>query len=459
MRSLILLIFFLLSFSTIICAQTSSPRYRKKNFQLSLAPGISTNGLASAHYFNKFSFNLFGGISAGNSFLEIGGISNLNTNYANGIQLAGIANVVGSNAFTNLTLREERDLMKEGFSSDFQGIQLAGVVNVVRDNVSGIQIAGALNFNNGYGMGMQIGGLGNMVGDTYTGVQIGGLFNVAKKGMAGSQVSLLYNYTNGQMQGMQIALINKAARSKGKNSLPPVPQPALQIGLININKENAGHQVGLINISKVSNGHQIGLINIFKTAPSKHQEKGNTPIGLINQGSKGDHIRVYANELFINMVEITTGSCYNCSFTETEMPISDKYKTMNQNAIIVGYNWGTFDSEVKWAAGYGFEKVYYNKASVAKNKNNERYFVSSGLRLLHLNREKAFKPELNLLTKIHTEFGFRVRSSYLFAGISLNLYTYKNDEIELVRNKEIFQASQDDINFKGWLGYTVGIQL
>ena len=40
-------------------------REYEKGFQLSLFPGISTNGISSGSYYNSYSFNLFGGLSAG----------------------------------------------------------------------------------------------------------------------------------------------------------------------------------------------------------------------------------------------------------------------------------------------------------------------------------------------------------------------------------------------------------
>ena len=39
-------------------SQVKRLRYYEKTFQFSLVPGISTNGLDPAFYFNKFSFNL-----------------------------------------------------------------------------------------------------------------------------------------------------------------------------------------------------------------------------------------------------------------------------------------------------------------------------------------------------------------------------------------------------------------
>ena len=152
--------------------QTKKLRFRDKDLQFSLFPGIGTNGLYSGNYYNKFSLNVVGGISAGNTILEIGGLSNASIFNSSGIQIAGMVNVVGSNTFLNLTVREERDIIKEGFRSDFEGIQLAGLINLARDNMTGFQIAGGVNVAGRSGMGLQLAGISNSVGAYFIGFQI-----------------------------------------------------------------------------------------------------------------------------------------------------------------------------------------------------------------------------------------------------------------------------------------------
>src|SRR4051812_32537818 len=77
-------------------------RVYQKRFQFSLFPGVSTNGVGSAFYFNKYGLNLFGGLSAGSKVIEIGAITNSHFQSSTGIQLAGLANIGGTNAFINL---------------------------------------------------------------------------------------------------------------------------------------------------------------------------------------------------------------------------------------------------------------------------------------------------------------------------------------------------------------------
>ncbi len=284
-------------------------------FQFSLLPGISTNGIYSASYRNSFSLNLFGGISAGNRILEIGLISNVNIKNSTGIHFAGIANIIGTNAFVNLSQSEERELIiKEGFKSDSKGIQVAGLMNYVRDNASGIQFAGGFNLIGYDFKGTQIAGIGNVVGEQGQGLQISGLFNIAHESMGGFQITTFFNSTHGQMAGLQLALINKANVIKGRKSTPPTVARGFQFGLLNMSKAMDGVQIGLINIGGNTRGVQIGLINFFKKYGSKENVRMGTPIALLNIGSKGSVFRLYYNELFTTNAEYTTGNCLNCSY-------------------------------------------------------------------------------------------------------------------------------------------------
>ena len=263
-----------------------------RNFQFSLFPGISTNGIHSGSYFNKFSFNLFGGLSAGNQILEVGVITNVNIKSATGIQLAGLANIIGTNAFINLSETEERTLIiTDDFESNNKGIQIAGFMNYVRNHSTGIQLAGVFNVVGGDFKGVQVAGIGNSSGNNMNGysagLQLAGLYNISREAIGGFQVSSLFNYTDGQLSGVQVGLINKARIIKGKHTLPPTKAKGLQVGLVNFSKEMDGTQVGLINFGGVALGKQFGLINFFSKYPTKERTNKNTPVGLLNFGSKG----------------------------------------------------------------------------------------------------------------------------------------------------------------------------
>jgi len=454
-----ILLFILISHSTY--GQTKKLRFKDKDIQVSLFPGISSNGLYSGNYYNKFSMNIFGGVSAGNTILEIGGLSNLSLINSSGIQIAGMVNVVGSNTFLNLTVREERDLIKDGFRSDFEGIQLAGLINVARDNLSGFQISGGINMAGRAGIGLQLAGISNSVGKYFIGFQLAGIYNISIDAVDGGQVSLISNYTKGELNGLQIGAINKSKVMKGKNTIP-TGNRGFQFGIVNISSNMDGTQIGLINIGRQVRGVQVGLINIFKTAAPKKQGKSGTPIAILNFGNKGTHQRIYTNDLFLTNIEKTTGNCYNCSNTQSGMPFSGSNRIMNQNALIFSYNpFNTKKSKPKWAFGYGFQKVFYNKFSMGKNLWNEKRFYSLGVRFLHINRKEKIEPRLSLLSKVHVEYGKRLGKKspfYVFGGITFSMYLHKSlDNLE--NSFEILSKRSNKLTYQIWPGYTFGIHI
>ncbi len=403
--------------------------------------------------------NIFGGISAGNTILEIGGLSNMSLINSSGIQIAGMVNVVGSNTFLNLTVREERDLIKDGLRSDFDGIQLAGLINVARDNLTGFQVSGGINMAGRSGIGLQMGGISNSVGEYLIGIQLAGIYNIAIDAVSGLQISLISNYTQGELNGMQIGAINQSKVMAGKNTGTTTRNKGFQLGIANISRSMDGTQIGLINIGKQVRGVQIGLINFYKINPPKKHGKSGTPIAILNFSSKGSHKRIYSNELFLTNIERTTGNCFNCTNTQSEMPFSGSNKIMNQNALIFSYNpFNTKKSKPKWAFGYGFQKVFYNKFSMAKHKWNEKRFYSLGVRFLHINRKEKIEPRLSLLSKLHAEYGRRLGFFYVFGGISLSTYLHKSlDNLE--NSFEILSKRSNKLTYQIWPGYTFGIHM
>lgn len=445
-------------------AQLKKLRYVERNFQFSFFPGMSTNGLESAMYFNKFSFNLTSGISAGNHYFELGLLSNTHTRSSGGIQLAGLANIVGANSYANLTNYEEKEVIKAGDAPEFKGIQLSGLLNFVRSNATGFQLTGGFNANMGNANVIQLAGISNTTGMNFGGFQIAGLYNQAGRSATGFQVAALYNSALGTLDGLQLGAINRTLRMSGPNSLQNTTDVGIQLGLINFTRVNDGLQIGLINKTKSFRGLQIGLINFFVTSPyngTQGKGKYGIPIGLLNIGSKGGHIRAYLNEFFLTNVEFTSGNCYNCTKTESQMPLSGKFQVYYQNALIVGYDYqSTGNGEFAWSAGYGFERMMYNKNSMSPHDpKNKRYFISYGVRFLHLNKEKKYDSTLSLLTKAHSEIGFRFSSSkYIYSGISLNYFVTK-DGIPLHRPLELARGQSRRNSYQIWPSYTVGVQI
>src|SRR6187551_608541 len=453
-------IWILLLFSSYLASGQVSKKIREYDrlFQFSLLPGISTNGIYSASFRNSFSLNIFGGISAGNRILEIGLISNVNIKNSTGIHFAGIANIIGTNAFVNLSQSEERELIiKEGFKSDSKGVLISGFMNYVRDNASGIQFTGGFNLIGYDFKGTQVAGIGNIVGEQGQGLQLAGLFNIAHESMGGFQITTLFNYTHGQFAGLQLALINKNGSMDGRKSTPPTSARSLQLGLINISKAMDGLQLGLINLGGKPRGVQIGLINFFKKYGTKENVRMGTPIGLLNIGSRGSVFRLYYNELFTTNAEYTTGNCLNCSYVMgSEMPYDDRYKIYNQNALILGYD----PSHKTWGFGWGFERILYSKFVVMPHRLNEKKVMSYGLRFMHLNKEMELDKDFNLLSKIHFEYGTRWKGKrYFFVGASLNYFLLEQEAIVKnyhIKSVVIETGKMFDLNSFLWPGYSVG---
>ncbi len=431
----------------------------RRTAQLSLFPGISTNGIQSAFYHNKFSLNLFSGLSGGNQIFEVGLFTNSHLRSSTGIQIAGFANILGPNSFYNLTISEERKILNDDFEVNNKGIQFAGLLNYVLNNSRGIQVSGMLNVDGGDFNGFQFAGVGNAAGGTAQGVMLAGIFNVAMESVGGFQITSFFNYTGETLSGVQLGLINKATAIHGKKSTPPAADRGFQIGLLNFSKAMDGLQIGLINFSGGLRGKQIGLINFFDRNPSKEYTRMGTPIGLLNFGSKGSLFRFFVNEMFPVNVEVTTGNCLNCSWiVASEMPYHDSNKIFNQNMLLYGVD--PFNKT--WSFGYGFEKVLYNKWTTMPHPNNERRVITYGISFLHLNRTMSLDKDFNLVNKLHVEWGKTRFGMYFFVGASLNYFVYE-PEVVLgdfnIRSGVIEAGKLFSKNSAVWPGYSVGVQL
>ncbi|MFZ5970507.1 MAG: hypothetical protein ACOYXA_02850 [Bacteroidota bacterium] len=441
-------------------AQSGKQREYKKKLQFSVFPGISTNGIQSGFYINNFSFNLFGGLSGFNRFLEIGLITNSNIHGTTGIQLAGMANIIGTNAFLNMTQTDEWKMINDGYESNTQGIQTAGLLNYVRTHVTGIQVAGALNVVGRDFNGVQVAGLGNSSAGYAIGFQGAGFYNIAHQFMMGVQITTLFNYTDGQLSGTQLALVNKAKQTMGKNSTPFALARSLQLGLLNFSKAMHGTQVGLINFGGETRGNQFGLINFFNRNKTKENVDAGVPIGLLNIGSRGSVFRVTTNDLFLTNIEYTTGNCQNCSWTPAGpvgMPYEDNNKKFNQSALILGFD----HVQNTWGFGWGFMKILRNKHSMLPiDKLNERRMLSYGARFLHLNRNRELDRQFNLLSRLHVELGRKWKSRYVFAGLAFNYLLQRVDADPYTARSIVLNAGRVG-NKSGsvWPGYTLGIQM
>lgn len=392
-------------------------------FQLSLTPGISTNGMHTGGYSNYFSLNLTSGYSSANYLLEIGLVSNLNITETRGLQLAGIANLTGANAFAGLDLKEIDKKKREGFEANLTGAQLSGAANIVLNNVFGWQTSGGVNLAKGALMGFQLAGISNTVYKYSFGVQLAGAYNVSAESMDGVQVAGLFNITKGGLYGVQLSLFNRIGFSEGKNSFENNDPTGVQIGLVNMaTKQMNGFQIGLVNIANRMQGTQIGLINLYRNGKLPQTRNG-TSIGLVNLDGAAAYVAVYVSDIFYTNYEFATGTIKNGRIAE------DRRFKQIQNSLIYSRDLGFLSDRERWAIGYGLKKMFFNKSSLPKmTKFN---FYSFGIDWMHINHQpKKFTKELSLLARPNIGMGSRFdprnRNFFFFAAASYNIYFSKS---------------------------------
>jgi hypothetical protein len=207
----------------------NDPIYR--DISISFLPFIGSNGDLSGNVINNYSINIFGGYSRGTKQIELGFFVNIDREDVSFLQIAGLGNMVGGDAYGvqasglfNINGGESKLAQLTGGCNinfnDFTGVQVSGLGNVNLESIDGVQVAGLTNFSKGISRGVQIAGINNFQGEHYIGSQIAGITNFAASNITGSQISGIFNYGK-KIHGTQIGLFNFA------DSLGGVP-----IGLI-----------------------------------------------------------------------------------------------------------------------------------------------------------------------------------------------------------------------------------
>lgn len=441
-----------------VCISLSVQAQRKNSdqrpFQFSIVPALGTNGLHPGGFKNVVSINLTSGYSKATMLFELAGISNLNTDETHGLQIAGIANLTGANAFAGLKDKEIDKKVKTGYEANLGGLQISGLTNIVITNVFGGQVTGGANIAKGALIGTQIAGISNVVRKFSFGLQLAGLWNSSVQSMDGTQIAGLMNYTSGDLHGVQISAFNKAGYIEGKNSIGESKETALQLGIINSAKRMNGFQIGLINYARHSQGTQIGLINIYRGGKDVGTKDG-TAIGLINAGDVG-HVAVYADEMFFTNYEITTGNSKNSRIQGVS---SNRYIL---NSLIFSNSSNGFNPNQKsWALGYALKQFVYNRSAVPGM--SEMRFLSYGVELLHINHEaKSITKELSLLVRPKIQIGTRlhpkIQMIYFFAAVSYSVYVTKS-EAEISPSFLESQSTVSGNSLQMWPGLSAGILL
>lgn len=180
----------------------------KKEAQVSVVPGISTNGRLNSSTAVNYSFNLIGGTTGSVHEVEVGLLFNRVVDTMRYVQIAGLFNEVG-------------------------GYQ------------EGVQIAGILNINHTTLIGSQVAGIANISRQNLRGAQVAGVFNKADS-IYGSQISGIANAAN-YLVGSQVGFINRSRYVKGN-----------QVGFINLSDKIEGVPVGFYSYSR-KGYHQLEI--------------------------------------------------------------------------------------------------------------------------------------------------------------------------------------------------------
>lgn len=342
---------------------------------------------------------------------QIGGVFNYNQGDLYGWQLSGLFN--GSENSHGWQLAGLGNL-----SRNLYGTQMSLLSNIATD-VYGFQLAGLTNFANGKLYGAQIGGVGNIAWGGKSAVQLAGMFNYS----ATAQFQIAAGFNVAQLiDGAQLSAINGAKRVNG-----------IQLGAVNYTQTLDGAQVGVLNVARHVKGTMVGLINIVDSIQG-------VPLGLINIVRKNGY----------NRFELSTGDVLYCR-VGLMMGVPHLYYKVQLGWQVNARN------EYIWSAGLGVGTSF---------ALHPRWRLQLEWMTLHINEDAVWTPELNLLNQLCPSFAyqFNERMSW-FIGPTFNLLisnVYHRDlgryGSNLAPYTLIDGTNRNDVNFKGWIGATMGLR-
>lgn len=390
--------------------------FQDRAYQVSVLPGIGTNGPVSSIVDNKISLNVLAGYNHGVEGFEVGGLVNIIEEDVTGLQVAGIGNVVGRNTL---------------------GLQTAGVFNHNLGSVTGIQVAGVSNTSLDTVYGIQASGFSNVATKKVTGIQAAGFTNIVKDGIEGMQAAGFANYSNDQVFGVQGAGFMNVSRGAvtgiqvaGFANFSNGGVDGFQgAGFLNISRReiNGGQVAGFLNIANKVDGFQIGLINFC------NELKG-FPIGLVNIIRNG-----YVRHEFMAADLLA----FNYSLKSGIRPFYTIWR----------FSYSERSNTQLWGAAFGLGtniKVWENK-------------ITTDINLLggNLNRAVINDFQFRFLTKMEWNVAARIQKHVeLFGGASLNLTV--EDQIadsvvgQFVDNAQTYKV--DFVTLNNWVGYQAGIR-
>lgn len=249
--------------------------FAESPMQVSLTPGLSSQGNFNSQMINNFSLNVLGGYTAGVEGLEIAGLFNMNQKDVKAFQVAGIFNMTGGDV--------------EGFQvsgihnfvyGKVNGFQVGGIYNHVKGEVNGGQVAGIYNFSQG-SSDIQIAGLLNKT-DKANVLQIAGLLNYADRSNGTFQIAGLNNFSRGEVNYQIAGLVNKAEKVSGVQLA----------GLLNIAK-SSDYPIGLVNL--IQDGRKSLSVGIDETGLGQitFRSGGRKLYGVVGVGMRESSERMY----------------------------------------------------------------------------------------------------------------------------------------------------------------------
>ena len=407
-----------------------------KPLHVGIIPGFGSSGVYGIKYEHNVSLNLFSGHAYANNILSIAGISHYQIQRSQGINIAGIGNIVGAYPFL-------LDRMARDSTAEFGAIQIAGLINGVNGSGFGGQLSGGFNLVTGTMDGLQIAGIHNDVEKAFSGGQISLISNRVEgmavafqsalvinraKMMSGTQLFALFNHVSHELDGLQLGGLN-VVTNHNSETFRYNKFYWTQIGLINMAWLNGdGFQFGLINYGQNIGFSQFGLINISKKVPQY-------PVGLLNLASDADgFLRAHTNRLFRYNIEMSTGS----------------RKLLNA----LTYSWD------KQRDRQGFSYALGNQVKGPPLKRN-LYFYEAFAQVTHLveSGQSFFDP--HLIYSVKGQFGYnpflrtKLPSMYFFIGLVGNATWMEPTEHELVDGPLVAQNG----NRTFWADLNFGVQL
>ncbi|WEK37940.1 MAG: STN and carboxypeptidase regulatory-like domain-containing protein [Candidatus Pseudobacter hemicellulosilyticus] len=379
--------------------------FTARPYQMSLVPGMSTNGRLNSQVTNNVSLNILGGYSGGVNGVEIGGLFNIDKRDVKIAQAGGLFNMVGGN-LTGVQLAAVHNTVLDSVV----GVQIGGITNHIHHNLLGVQVGGIYNHVSGSTNGAQISGIGNYNNHDFIGWQLSGKFNVNRRDLRGSQMGGVLNINGRNLKGAQLA------------------------GILNVNwKTLHGAQVaGVLNYAKRLKGVQIGLVNIADTSDGYS-------IGLVNIIFKGYHkLSIYANEV---------------------IPFNAAFKTGNTklySILLAGVSAGYGNESDSIAKAFTFGYGMGRELSLKNNWGLNAELTSQHIYL-------GSWDYLNLLSRASFHVHYKVGKYFsVFAGPSFSVYCTNQTE-NIKGYREHIPSWKDTFTFgdrvTGWFGFNAGINL